>query len=259
MMTATSANSQFEMHNYFDFPIIVNKEDGYVNATKLCDVITIKGKRERLFRNYVRSKDWNETLVHYEKEFGVPMHYTLMKGVNKNMYGHYVHPELVHFVAHWASIEYSAKVAKVMKAIHERNQLAGHDTTNEVITKLREENEALKQKLIDSGVQIAELGMRAVPEEHKDAYMILINEDDDKVAGKYRVTKRVMRSLNRKEIRELEETAIIKRLHLPIGLSFVKDMAKELGLTYKKNHFIGVTDENLEQIQQYLDTIPREQ
>lgn len=249
-------HSKYSQHEYFGFPITIRNEDGYVNATTLCREIAARTGRVKKLRNFMSSEKWRGITDAMQKRYGVQMVFEV-NNVGNGLRGHYIHPKLVHHITDWASIEYSIIVGDVMDKIHERNILSGRDTTNEVITKLREENEEIKQKLIDSGVQIADLNMRAVPEEHKESYMILINETD--VKGKYRVTKRVMRSLNAKHVRELEETAIIKRFYLPIALSFAKDMAKELGLTFKQHHYIGVTDENLEQIRQYLANIPSNQ
>lgn len=249
------ARLNFHEYTFFGFTMVV-ANDGYINASALCKTISEKENKTKSFRTLQRSEKWNELIAAYEERYGVTA-IRVVKDVPIALRGYYIHPDLTHHVAEWASIRYSLIVADVMKKIHERNTLAGRDTTNEIIEKLQEENEELKQKLIDSGVQIGELNTRAVPVDFKNAYMVLINETD--VAGKYRVTKRVMHSLNAKLVRELEQTAIIKKFHLPIGLSFAKEIAKVLGLTYKKNHFIGVTEENLKQIQQYLDGIPPKQ
>lgn len=254
-MTSTNTTTErFMIHNYFNFPIIVDTTNGYVNATQLCDHISKVSGKGRPFFNFCRTNDWKQTVKAYKRLNNQEVEVILSKGVRNDLKGHYIHPHLVHHVAHWASIEYSITVARVMEAIHERNQIVGHDTTNEIIAELTEQNKKLKQELIDRGVEVGALTMRAVPENFKDAYMILINKEGDN----YRVTKRISSSLNKKPIRELANTAIIKRLNVPIGLSFVKDMVSDLGLTYKKSHIISPTDDQLKQIEDYISKIPEQ-
>lgn len=251
--SVSTQTHRFVTYKYFGFPLIVNEKDGFVNATKLCDYITAKSKKDKRFRDYIRTKEWNETVEAYRQRYHIEVHYVLVKGVSEKVKGHYIHPDLIHHVAHWASIEYSLVVADIMKKIHERNQMLQRDTANEVIQQLQKENDEIKQKLIEKGIDIDGLIMRAVPEDYKESYMILINKVDD---GKYKVTKRLMSALKIKSIRELSETAIIKKYNLPIGLSFVKDMVYQCGLVYKKNHIINPELEELKCIEEYLNEQP---
>ena len=60
-----------------------------------------------------------------------PPIYELKKNYNQ-MQGAYIHPDLVHFVADWVSIESGFNVAKIMDLINERNQFTNQDLNDTI-------------------------------------------------------------------------------------------------------------------------------
>ena len=114
----TKDGEKFYEDHYNGVHIIIREKDGYVNATKMCDD---NGKR---FRNYIAIDEWKEIETFYSSSdprwnsSGVPL-YELRRGYAAKVTGYYIHPKLVHFVAHWCSIDYAFKVAHIMDLLNE--------------------------------------------------------------------------------------------------------------------------------------------
>ena len=113
-MTATN----FETKAYNGVSIIINKADGYVNASQMC---TSNGKA---WRNYKNTKSWISIKNAFERRFckgariNAPSYF--LEKVNPKYQGEYIHPKLVHFVAEYCSIDYAFTVAEIMDGINDK-------------------------------------------------------------------------------------------------------------------------------------------
>jgi hypothetical protein len=140
---------------YNGMEVWVRKEDGYINATRI----------DPLVRKYLGGMEWPKTVAYWleneqkfrwtkkdteEIEEKPKASYTIDGGY-KHHQGTYIHPDLIHFVAQWHSIEYAFAVKHVMDAINELN-IAKHQefekTTHEIIERLTIEKEAAKREKI---------------------------------------------------------------------------------------------------------------
>jgi hypothetical protein len=96
----TKDGEKFYEDHYNDIRIIVREKDGYINTTKMC---TDNNKR---FRDYIKFDEWKEIERFFQLSEGggnshrVPL-YELRQGYPAKVTGSYIHPKLVHFVAHW--------------------------------------------------------------------------------------------------------------------------------------------------------------
>ena len=122
-MSEHSNVSEFQIGSYNGVSIVYRTSDKYVNASRLCS----DGKRD--FRTFKRSDKWRRIIEYWNQQYSescvqncTDAFYELMKGYPNEYRGQYVHPNLVHFVAEWISIEYAFKVAEIMNLINERNQ-----------------------------------------------------------------------------------------------------------------------------------------
>ena len=95
--------------------------------------------------------------------------------------GTYVHPELIHFIAEWVSLEYAFKVAKIMNMINERQhalQLEAEVNYKEIINKLSQEIEDNKNKINNLTIKLNNHVSRSVPENTDKDYKFMIYIDD---------------------------------------------------------------------------------
>ena len=125
-----SNGEQFTRSDYNGVNIIIRNKDGYINATKIAND---NGKRKRL-PEYLKSDKWKEICEAYNNEaikniltensvrtkngeFSYELTNKTDPGHKREVYGTYVDPKLVHFVAEWCNISYAFKVATIMDNI----------------------------------------------------------------------------------------------------------------------------------------------
>ena len=165
----------FTFSTYNGLNVIV-APTGYINATNLCKQC---GKD---FRHYKENQEWTEIINYFEKQqpsefrrLVGPAEYRIHSGIPdkyKFLRGTYVHPDLIHFVAHWCSIEYAFKVSKVMNLINERANITetpSNENLNLVIEQLKKENEELKRNINENRHTIDQYG-RTINEQADEIY-----------------------------------------------------------------------------------------
>lgn len=157
-------NDKFSRGKYGDFDVIIMKENGYINATKLCiHVAEITGSR-KVFRNWSMNTSAKDLIDSAACEAGIPasqLTIVVSSGKNQEIKGTYVHPDLVPHIASWASPEFAIKVSKIVnkyfikkalkekeKIIKEKNKLIEEkedkiDMMSRKIDKLLEKNDEL--------------------------------------------------------------------------------------------------------------------
>ena len=150
----TINENQFALTTYNGLKVIVNEKDGYYNATNLC------GQCGKEFRQYTRYQEWDEVIAYFTKNNdGVIPSYIIHEGIPREfqtLRGTYVHPDLIHFVAHWCSIEYAFKVSKIMNAINDRaklQQVDDNENIEDVLGALQDENDRLATELHNKSVR----------------------------------------------------------------------------------------------------------
>lgn len=149
---STVKKENFIAHSYNGLEIIYREKDMYVNAGNLCST------QHKDFKMLMRTKYWKEEIIPaYESDIlsqitntenpdqhpnttDFKLFYYLDPGYQK-FQGYYIHPRLVHEVAHWCSITYSITVSKYMDSINE--ELIRKNITFE--QKLKEQEEYVKQ------------------------------------------------------------------------------------------------------------------
>nr|WCB86988.1 CPPV177 N1R/p28-like protein [Cooks petrelpox virus] len=113
-------DDRFSWVRYDDFEIIIMKENGYVNATKLC---ILGNKRLRDWLNMETTKELIREAEYLNRNWKVKSFYTDIKGVvldiesEEHVYevsGCYIHQDLVSHVTSWISPLFSLKVSKIM-------------------------------------------------------------------------------------------------------------------------------------------------
>ena len=134
---------KFYKTTYNDVSIIYRDSDKYINASKLC------GDGKKMFQSFKRLQRWRNIVEYWNLERGTevyPASEYELKGKFDKSRGTYIHPELIHFVADWISLDYAFKVSKIMNLINERNQLT-KQTLDDTITTLQTEVLMLKEQI----------------------------------------------------------------------------------------------------------------
>jgi hypothetical protein len=130
----------FIQGSYNDLSNLIRESDNHINVTKLCsdggrDFRTLKrGQRFSKIIDY-----WNNDRKNRGVQICTPLIF-LQKGYDQAQ-GQYIHPELIHFVAEWISIEYSFKVKHIMDTINDYNHATNQtldETKDQLINQMRE-------------------------------------------------------------------------------------------------------------------------
>jgi hypothetical protein len=151
----TVSGKKFIRRTYNGISIVVFEENGYISATR----IAIDNGKE--IRDYIDSKEFAEVVVEWRKRVtDGTKPYNQISGGDVKFRGTYVHPNLVHFVAHWADIKYAFKVQTIMDSINDQNNAA----VNQIVAELKEkaiemddEIDELKSKIEDLELEKYEL------------------------------------------------------------------------------------------------------
>ena len=116
----------FTWSSYNDISILIRDLDGYVNATKMA---SDNGKQKN-FSRFMNGEKMNEVVKFWIETCATSKtilqkkdpFYLLNEGISNeynDLRGTYVHPELIHFIAEWISVEYAFKVSYIMNSINE--------------------------------------------------------------------------------------------------------------------------------------------
>ncbi|UWX11288.1 CRPV-179 [Crowpox virus] len=111
-------NEQFCYARYYDFDVIMLKDNGFINATKLCEL----GKKD--FNNWLRLDGSKELIKKLEENNNQTMPSSIKlsvileikdkhKGNQHDASGSYVHPDLVPHIVSWISPSFAVKVSKI--------------------------------------------------------------------------------------------------------------------------------------------------
>lgn len=119
-----SINEKFGYGEYLGFKVIIMKENGYINATRMLkNIEEITGKRKD-FHDWKRIQQAQELIEAVENDLkavrgiSVSAFYTEKGGIQEFQYlqGSYVHPDIIVHIASWASPKIGIKVSRIVNA-----------------------------------------------------------------------------------------------------------------------------------------------
>ena len=175
-----SNSEEFVKGTYNGISVLIRKNDGFINATKLCNQFNKK------FRKIFENLTWQAYFQEFCKEYevrpnsGEPL-YELKKGISNDFKGTYIDPRLINYIAIWASPKYAVYVGKIMDLINERNQIdkkSLDDTINEMKQQLEEAKMKiynLEQEVEKKNIDLFESSVR-VDENIRDLYIIEVED-----------------------------------------------------------------------------------
>lgn len=137
---------------YGEFRVIIDLNDGYINATKLCNQAMTKGGKPKEYYEYTKTKESKAIKEDVSLEHGIPCS-SLEREINGRykdneiIKGTYVHPEMISNIAGWASNEFARKIRKIINEYYTKQAIEEKDKIiMEQSRKLGEKDEMLVEK-----------------------------------------------------------------------------------------------------------------
>ena len=143
-------NNDYHWGKYGDFKVIIMKENGYINATKLiAGDCTNNGNKK--FNDWSRGKNNKKLMNEISSFVGIPvnlLYNTISTGPN-NLRGTYVHPLLMTHIAYWVSPKFSAKVGiwiEEWKSYSKQNEVEYYESLSQLDSYQNDNREKIIQK-----------------------------------------------------------------------------------------------------------------
>jgi hypothetical protein len=175
--TTTSNTVKFIKASYNGIPIIMRKEDKYVNATQMVMKLKNVKKYSMLKRYFETNKSFQEyfdeiyqSVTGNQNVPGTKLTYSdnelikLSENYGDEFTGYYIHPKLVNYISIWASPKYAVTVGVIMDAINEVTQYEGQtfdkvkdqmlELLKKRIEKLEKEGKMKDQQIIEQEITI---------------------------------------------------------------------------------------------------------
>lgn len=117
-----SINEKFGYGEYLGFKVIIMKENGYINATRMCNDISEIIKKDKAFRYWKKIESAKELIEEVENNIkadgGILSSAIIIHkgGLQELQYlqGSYVHPDIIVHIVSWASPKIAIKVSKII-------------------------------------------------------------------------------------------------------------------------------------------------
>jgi hypothetical protein len=134
-------NDKYSYGKYGSFNVIMMIDNGYINATKLCE------KVDKEFRHWKENKSANEIIDELTKTSGIEKQKLMIittGNVLGKIKGTYVHPDLIPQIASWASPRFAIKVSKIVNEYFAKKAL---DKKDAIIAKKDDKIDKLEKKI----------------------------------------------------------------------------------------------------------------
>ncbi|KAA6358364.1 MAG: hypothetical protein EZS28_046109 [Streblomastix strix] len=210
-----SNNETFTIGKYNRFAIIVREKDGFINATKLVQIINEREHTNKQIKKIIQSimyRDYQQLLS--ENSVGQNftqqlLDYQLDNNFSNHVRGTYVHKELLNIVCMKACVNYLHQVTKIMDKNNEAT-IAEHDAdkiqaiTDQFHSVINTVTDTLSDRITELNQQVRQLAPRAVPNGKEKTHILIVevvNEDEQhEELQEDQITIRVRR-INRKDLR----------------------------------------------------------
>ena len=112
-------NDDYAWGKYGNFKVIMMKENGYINATKLCSDAMVQTGSKKPFKNWKANSNTKELIDVISSDIEISASELLIPITtsSKNLTiirGTYSHPDLIPHIASWASVQFAVKVSKIV-------------------------------------------------------------------------------------------------------------------------------------------------
>jgi FtsZ-binding cell division protein ZapB len=109
-------NDDYAWAKYGDFKVIIMKENGYINATKICNDAKTKNGTKKELKHWKENSVTKDLMKEINGSVGYPtdpLFINIVKGPNE-LRGTYAHPDLIPHIASWASPQFAVRVSKIL-------------------------------------------------------------------------------------------------------------------------------------------------
>jgi|SRR5579872_4623932 len=115
--TFEDINENYEFGKFRDVEVIIEKESGYMNITKICRDVRIKYGLDKKLSNWKRTSRGRIMLEEVSEMKDVPCDELLIRptGLPEELRGTYAHPSIAPFIAMWASPIFSIGVFQIAR------------------------------------------------------------------------------------------------------------------------------------------------
>jgi len=125
-------NEDYAWGKYGDFKVIIMKENGYINVTKLCSMVTNKNGKVKEFRKWKEtdiSKNLIEEISNVARIPAAEILVTVPTGPKKLtcIRGTYAHSDLIPHIAAWASPVFAIKISKIVNEYYTKKVIKAKD------------------------------------------------------------------------------------------------------------------------------------
>ena len=100
-------NEEFSYGLYLGLNVVIMKSNGYVNATKLCNLAN------KEFRHWKKNQNAKELMEEVTRENSTGLEIVVNLGPSE-VSGTYVHPDLIPHIASWCSAKFAIQVSKIV-------------------------------------------------------------------------------------------------------------------------------------------------
>lgn len=118
--------SEFAYCQYFDFRVIAKKSNGYINATKMCQLISNRFGINKTYGQWERHAESKDIIASFSKKLNCSesdLIQVVTCGGNIIIRGTYVHPILLTHIAIWISPEFGVNVCIFVEEWRRNNEL----------------------------------------------------------------------------------------------------------------------------------------
>lgn len=123
-------NNNYSYGKYGNFEVIIMKKNGYINVTKLCNIVQTKNGTIKDFREWKKNSTTKALTNEVSAFTGVLLNelFIIPTNVQNDLKGTYAHPDLVPHIASWASPKFAVYVSEIVnkyfirKALKEKEQ-----------------------------------------------------------------------------------------------------------------------------------------
>lgn len=207
---------QFVKAKYFGYEILINKEDNYINITKLLNIINEEHRKTnksiKEFRKLICNEDYKEFEEELKKDLApensdkLQIYYKLNE-ISNEFKGTYIHQDLINYVLMWADKKYAIKIGRILKELNNDNI----NKVNELVEELRNENDKLKNQIVNDKSKIIPVKTNELKTNVKiKIYKDISNNESYKI------------SYNQKRNLESSTYKLIKEIHTNSASNIVK-------------------------------------
>ena len=109
-------NENYSVGKYGDFRVIIMRENGYINATKLCADAMINNNIKKEFKEWLKNDNSKMLIKEISLSTNIPSNKLVktLRNASDGIKGTYVHPDLIPHIVSWASPQFAMKISEIV-------------------------------------------------------------------------------------------------------------------------------------------------